>query len=659
MYRNFVWWYEECAWPGMGLFGESYLLFSIGTLTPIWQQLYPQCYSEEEAEEQDASACNTDIVHSLTYSVVIGVILGMLVLGFLAGWIGRRAGSITTAAFMATGAWGLTLVSLWGEKSSGKQPTLVFSAMTGLLFVFGFGVGGEYPLSASLASEKSMVVGRLEPEEEEVEEDTTGDGIMLSNNGNKANAGQVVDVLVDDDNEVDNTKSNNNSRHDRGKRVQLVFMMQGMGIFCNCLVLVLLLVWIPDRLFAVWRITYAIGALVLTYVLWSRILHLRESQAWTDDLAAKQQHEQRENYRQNTTDLPTISVDPATGTVIGDDADDDDDTNYYTNFGQYGSRSQSPTSGGHQEQQETRPSSPMMGLLQFYSGRLIGTSLSWLLWDVAFYGNKLFQSTFLLAVFTSGNNNGAVVSDISVLDLSLAALLNAAVALIGYYGAAQLLDHPRVGRLVLQQVGFLGTGILFVACGFLYDPDDTRRRLEETIPIWNDDEDGIDNTILQQTQHGSGMPRWALMGLYLGTTLLGQLGPNATTFLIPAEVFPTEMRSWCHGIAAASGKVGALISAILFHSLSNETDLFLLSGYASLAAALITFLTIPDYTTLKDLQQVDILWRATLQGKRHECYTAELDVCDPRYQSRLERWVIRRSKHGGMDEVEENIEYLY
>lgn len=37
-------------------------------------------------------------------------------------------------------------------------------------------------------------------------------------------------------------------------------------------------------------------------------------------------------------------------------------------------------------------------------------------------------------------------------------------------------------------------------------------------------------------------------------------GPNATTFIIPGEVFPTSVRSTSHGISAASGKLGAIIS---------------------------------------------------------------------------------------------------
>ena len=40
----------------------------------------------------------------------------------------------------------------------------------------------------------------------------------------------------------------------------------------------------------------------------------------------------------------------------------------------------------------------------------------------------------------------------------------------------------------------------------------------------------------------------------------GQFGPNATTWLLPGEVFPTDIRATCHGISAATGKVGALVA---------------------------------------------------------------------------------------------------
>lgn len=40
-------------------------------------------------------------------------------------------------------------------------------------------------------------------------------------------------------------------------------------------------------------------------------------------------------------------------------------------------------------------------------------------------------------------------------------------------------------------------------------------------------------------------------------------GPNATTFIVPGECFPTRYRSTSHGISAASGKVGSIIAQVL------------------------------------------------------------------------------------------------
>ena len=100
------------------------------------------------------------------------------------------------------------------------------------------------------------------------------------------------------------------------------------------------------------------------------------------------------------------------------------------------------------------------------------------------------------------------------------------------------------------------------------------------------------------------------MTLYLGSSFFGQLGPNATTFMIPAEIFPTHVRTFCHGVAAASGKLGALLAAVAFDGvlLDDELDMFLLAGYAAFCASAVTFWTIPETAGL-DLHELDQQWR--------------------------------------------------
>jgi MFS transporter, PHS family, inorganic phosphate transporter len=46
--------------------------------------------------------------------------------------------------------------------------------------------------------------------------------------------------------------------------------------------------------------------------------------------------------------------------------------------------------------------------------------------------------------------------------------------------------------------------------------------------------------------------------------------PNAR-FQIPAEIFPTRYRGTCHGISAAAGKLGSVISVAILHGIP-KTD---------------------------------------------------------------------------------------
>mmetsp|Transcript_9845 Transcript_9845/g.21328 ORF Transcript_9845/g.21328 Transcript_9845/m.21328 type:complete len:630 (+) Transcript_9845:157-2046(+) len=231
--------------------------------------------------------------------------------------------------------------------------------------------------------------------------------------------------------------------------------------------------------------------------------------------------------------------------------------------------------------------SELMLLVRHYGVRLFGTSVTWLLWDIAYYGNKLFQSSFLIAL--TGD-------DATLVDIMGASAINAFIALLGYYAAASIVDDPDVGRLALQQTGFVITGTLFLLCGTLND------RLSST---------------------------WLII-MYFASSFFGQCGPNCTTFLIPTEIFPTNQRALCHGISASMGKLGALIASILFHFVT-ERDLFLFSGYAAFAASLITFVTIPETTTL-DLYEIDKQWHKVLIGEKYEG-----PATDPKHLSFYER----------------------
>ncbi len=82
-----------------------------------------------------------------------------------------------------------------------------------------------------------------------------------------------------------------------------------------------------------------------------------------------------------------------------------------------------------------------------------------------------------------------------------------------------------------------------------------------------------------------------------------------TTFVLPAEIFPVEARTTAHGIAAATGKIGAFLGAFLFPLLLSNAA-FKLPGAMGIAAlvalagfALTFVLPEPDHKSLETIQK--------------------------------------------------------
>ncbi len=118
-----------------------------------------------------------------------------------------------------------------------------------------------------------------------------------------------------------------------------------------------------------------------------------------------------------------------------------------------------------------------------------------------------------------------------------------------------------------------------------------------------------------------------------------QWGPNATTWLLPSELYPTEVRALAHGMSAAAGKFGALFAGIVFHHMSTPA-IFKLSALCGLVGACVTMLFVPDVTTL-DLTELDKRWASLCSGDDDE-YTGP--AVDPAHLSMWERW--QRSSSG-------------
>lgn len=99
----------------------------------------------------------------------------------------------------------------------------------------------------------------------------------------------------------------------------------------------------------------------------------------------------------------------------------------------------------------------------------------------------------------------------------------------------------RIGRFIIQLVGFLMMSIFMLIIGIKYEYLRDHNKLLFAV-------------------------------LYGLTFFFANFGPNSTTFVLPAELFPTRVRSTCHAMSAASGKAGAVIGAFVVATYTLDGD---------------------------------------------------------------------------------------
>jgi nitrate/nitrite transporter NarK len=94
--------------------------------------------------------------------------------------------------------------------------------------------------------------------------------------------------------------------------------------------------------------------------------------------------------------------------------------------------------------------------------------------------------------------------------------------------------------------------------------------------------------------------------LYGVSYFFAEFGPNTTTFVYPAEIFPVRVRATCHGIAAAAGKIGAFVGTYALTSLLPAIGLARTSALVAGTAVLgllvtVTLLPEPKGVSLEEL----------------------------------------------------------
>ncbi|XP_050208424.1 inorganic phosphate transporter 1-4-like [Mercurialis annua] len=440
---------------GMGFFTDAYDLFCVSLVTKLLGRIY---YHVDGSSKPGSLPPN--VAAAVNGVAFVGTLSGQLFFGWLGDKMGRKR------------VYGMTLMlmvicSVASGLSFGNSPKSVLATLCFFRFWLGFGIGGDYPLSATIMSEYA-------------------------------------------------------NKKTRGAFIAAVFAMQGFGILIGGIFAIFISAVFEAKFSApayevdpigstvpqadyVWRIIVMFGALpaALTYY-WR--MKMPETARYTA-LVAK-------NAAQAASDMSKVLQ-------VDIEAEP------------------------HKVEKLNQKSSNSFGLfskafLRRHGLHLLGTTTTWFLLDIAFYSQNLFQKDIFSAIgwIPPAKTMNAVQE---VYKIARAQTLIALCSTVpGYWFTVALIDL--MGRFAIQLMGFFFMTVFMFALALPYNH-------------WTHKDNRIGFVVM-----------------YSFTFFFANFGPNATTFVVPAEIFPARLRSTCHGISAAAGKLGAIVGAFGFLYLAQNQD---------------------------------------------------------------------------------------
>ncbi len=194
--------------------------------------------------------------------------------------------------------------------------------------------------------------------------------------------------------------------------------------------------------------------------------------------------------------------------------------------------------------------------LRKYLLTLLGTAGAWFVLDYAYYGNTICMPLILKHLIPPHAVDPLLTST------AWNAIIFGLFAVPGYVFAFMFCD--KLGHKFVQMLGFAMMALLFLIMG--------------VVP-------GLVTAVA---------PFLILFGL---SYFFVEFGPNVTTFILAAELFPVNQRTTGHGISAGMAKAGAFLGVFLFPILQSAlglSNILILSAGLSAVGLVLTAVCIKE-----------------------------------------------------------------
>ncbi|GJF00371.1 inorganic phosphate transporter [Phanerochaete sordida] len=487
---------------GVGFFLDAYDLFIIN---PVATMLQYRLY--------DGAPLPAGLQGFMKAGANIGSVIGQFGFGFAADYFGRKAvyGKELMLIIFAT------IMSI-SDPTGDLSPSGALIWLSVWRIILGIGVGGDYPMSASITSDRARL-------------------------------------------------------RKRGTMLAYIFANQGWGSFVGALATMIVLLCYKSTMQAghiskvdgVWRIVIGLSLIPAFATLYQR-LTLPESTRFKESQKVGHQEDNIDTLKQKA-DADVASADSSTN------------VNKEKTSAEVSER---PTEDTPKTTElAAAKKAHFREFLHYFSEWrhlrvLLGTCSCWFFLDIAFYGINLNQNVVLQQIGFDGKSGDPWTRLFKIATGNL--IITALGFVPGYY--VTVLTIEKFGRKKIQIMGFLLEALFLGILAGLFNT-------LHTVPF---------------------IVCFALLQFFFN------FGANATTYIYPAEVFPTKFKATAHGVSAACGKAGAIISALAFNQLTNSIGtpnvLWIFFG-CCLAGACCTFL-LPEVK----MRDADIVYAQEIEEDR-------------------------------------------